>query len=518
MLRISNIKVPVTFDESDLCEYVKKKYNIKEIRTFKISKKSIDARKKSDVSFVYSVDVETENDKKYIGKNIIKVQYNKYVFPECKNKDKRVVVTGMGPAGLMCALMLARAGMKVTVLERGKCAEDRKKDTERFFSEGILEEESNVQFGEGGAGTFSDGKLTTGINDFRIQKVLEEFYAHGAPEEILYLSKPHVGTDNLYNMVINIRRDIEKCGGEVLFSHKLTDITVKNNKLTSVKVASKDGEYEIETDALVLATGHSARDTFEMLKSRNVPMEQKPFSMGARIEHRQENINRTQYGEFAKYLGAADYKIAVHLPDGRGVYTFCMCPGGEVIASASEKDTVVTNGMSFYARNGENANSAVLVSVTKEDLKSDDVLAGMYLQREVERKAYEAGEKSYRAPAERVGDFLGKSCGESVKATYKPGIVWTKIDEVLPHFVTEAIRDALPLMDKKLRGFADPDAILTVPETRSSSPVRIIRDKDTLMSQIEGLYPCGEGAGYAGGITSAAVDGIKVAEKIAESK
>ncbi len=518
MIRISDIKVSPGFDEKKLKETVQKKYGIKNIKSFCIVKKSIDARKKNAVKIIYSADVKTENDKKYIGKNICEISQEKYSFPKCINKEKKVIIAGTGPAGLMCGLMLARAGINVIMLERGKCVEERKLDILNFFENGKLNENSNVQFGEGGAGTFSDGKLTTGINDFRIRKVLEEFYAHGAPEEILYLSKPHVGTDNLYNMVKNIRNDILEQGGEIRFSHTLSDIVISGGAVKGVKVSHNGNEYEIEADAVVLATGHSARDTFEMLKKHNVPMEQKAFSIGVRIEHKQQMINAAQYGEFADFLGAADYKLAVHLPSGRGVYTFCMCPGGEVIASASEKGGVVTNGMSMYARDKENANSAVLVNVSPADFKSDDVLAGMYMQREIERKAYLAGGKNYKAPAQHVGDFLGTGTENNVVPTYKPGVVWCELSTILPAFAVDSLKEALPLMDKKLKGFASPGAVMTAPETRSSSPVRIIRDKESLQSEIAGLYPCGEGAGYAGGITSAAVDGIKIAEKIAQSR
>lgn len=514
MLRISNIKIPASENEETLPEAVRKKYGIRELKSFKIVKRSIDARRKSAVMYTYSVDIETENDKKYIGKNVSEIKNEKYVFPKCKPSEKRIIVVGTGPAGLMCALMLARSGAKVTVLERGKCVEERKADTEKFFNERMLDENSNVQFGEGGAGTFSDGKLTTGINDIRVGKVLEEFCAHGAPEEILYSAKPHIGTDNLYNMVRNIRKSIIESGGDVRFSHTLTDIIIENGAVTAAEVSVGDERKIIKADAVVLATGHSARDTFEMLKKRNVPMERKPFSVGVRIEHRQSVINESQYGDFAKYLGAADYKLSVHLPSGRGVYTFCMCPGGEVIASASEKNGVVTNGMSRYARDGENANSAVLVNVTPKDFESDDVLAGMYFQRELERKAFVLGGGNYNAPVQTVGDFLGVGASDNVTPTYRPGVTFAKIDDVLPRFVTEALREALPEFDKKIKGFADGGAVITAPETRSSSPVRVVRDAQTLQSEIKSLYPCGEGAGYAGGITSAAVDGIKVAEKI----
>ena len=517
MIRISNIKIPVSESEENLAETVRKMYGIREIKSFRILKKSIDARRKNAVVFVYSVDIETENDEKYLGKNVSKVTYDEYKFPECKNRDKHIIVAGMGPAGLMCALILAKSGVKVTVLERGKCVEERKKDTERFFSERVLDENSNVQFGEGGAGTFSDGKLITGISDFRIRKVLKEFYAHGAPEEILYTAKPHIGTDNLCNMVRNMRKSIIEHGGAVKFSHTLTDIIIENGTLTGAEVTCNGEKEIIKADAVVLATGHSARDTFEMLKRRNVPMERKSFSVGVRIEHKQSVINESQYGDSAKYLGAADYKLSVHLPSGRGVYTFCMCPGGEVIASASEKGGVVTNGMSRYKRDGENANSAVLVNVTPDDFSGDDVLAGMYFQRETEQKAFKAGGENYNAPAQTVGDFLGTEEKKHINPTYCPGVTFTELEKVLPPFAVNAIREALPMLDKKLHGFADGGAVMTAPETRSSSPVRILRSSETLQSDIKGLFPCGEGAGYAGGITSAAVDGIKVAEKIVEN-
>lgn len=518
MIRISDIRLEIDGDENSLVSKIENKYKIQNISGFEISKKSIDARKKSDIHFVYAVDLcadnETELVRKY--KNIQPVEKTPYVFPKGGRTDKPIVIAGLGPAGLLCALTLSQNGYKVIVLERGKKVEERKKDVDRFWETGVLNPTSNVQFGEGGAGTFSDGKLTTGIKDFRIRKVLEEFHAHGAPKEILYYSKPHIGTDNLYHMVASIRKDIIRLGGEVLFSSQLTGIKISEDG--AVCAAVVNNEYEIETDNIVLAIGHSARDTFEMLKEMNVPMTQKSFSVGARIEHKQNKINRAQYGGDYNNLLAADYKLSVHLENGRGVYTFCMCPGGEVVASASEEGGIVTNGMSRFARDGENANSALLVSVTPEDFKSDDPLAGMYFQRDIERKAYEAANKTYYAPAQRVGDFLENGGCNDVVPTYRPDVTWTEIDKVLPRFVTDSMREAIVKMDKKLRGFADGGAVLTAPETRSSSPVRILRDKETLQSKIKGLYPCGEGAGYAGGITSAAVDGIKVAEAIALKK
>ncbi len=516
MIRISNIKLSLDENENILEEKIQKKYRIKKIKSFRISKKSIDARRKNDVHYVYSIDVETDNDKHYIGKNAVLHEESKYEFPEGKIPDKPIVIAGMGPAGFMCGLTLAKNGYKVIICERGKCVEDRKKDVEKFWSRGELNPESNVQFGEGGAGTFSDGKLTTGINDFRIRYILNEFYNHGAPKEILYNSKPHIGTDNLSKMAQAIRYDIIANGGEIKFSSKVTDIIIRDGKLIAVKILGPNGEEIIETDNFVLAVGHSARDTFEMLKDRGVKMQRKPFSVGVRIEHSQEMINKSQYGDFYKRLGAADYKLSVHLDNGRGVYTFCMCPGGYVVASASETGGVVTNGMSYFDRSGENANSAVLVNIVPDDFAGDDVLAGIHFQREIEHKAYEYGGKDYKAPAQRVGDFLGiKEKGIAVDPTYNPGVCWTKLDNIFPDFVTDSLKEGIFAMDKKLRGFADAGAVITAPETRSSSPVRVLRDKETMMSNIIGLYPCGEGAGYAGGITSAAVDGVKVAECIA---
>lgn len=515
MLRITNIKLSPDVDERALKEIVQKKYNIKEIKSFRISKKSIDARRKNDVHYVYTVDIETDNNKKYIGKNISIHKEEKYVFPHGIKPDKPVVIAGMGPAGMMCALTLAKNGVKVIICERGKCVEERADDVKCFWETGKLNPMSNVQFGEGGAGTFSDGKLTTGVNDHRIAYVLEEFYKHGAPEEILYQAKPHIGTDKLCAMSASIREDIKSMGGEVRFSTLVSDIIVKNNRICGVKTICNNTEEIIETDNLVLAVGHSARDTFEMLKSRGVKMIRKPFSVGARIEHSQEMINKSQYGEFYDKFGAADYKLSVHLDSGRSVYTFCMCPGGYVVASASEAGGIVTNGMSCFKRDGENANSAVLVNIVPDDFEGDDVLAGMYFQRDIEQKAYKMANNTYNAPAQRVGSFLGvENDGEDVEPTYRPGVTWVKLDEILPDFVIDSMKEAIIKFDRKLHGFANSGAVLTAPETRSSSPVRVVRDKDTMQSEIEGLYPCGEGAGYAGGITTSAVDGVKVAECI----
>lgn len=521
MIRISNIKMAVQSSENDLKNKVLSMLDNNEPRLFKISKKSIDARKKNDIHYVYSVDVEIENEEIYVKKykNMQFVKKYEYNFPKGQITKNPIVIVGTGPAGLMCGLLLAQNNYKVILIERGKNVDDRIKDVEYFWENGKLDTESNVQFGEGGAGTFSDGKLTTGIKDFRIQKVLEEFHKHGAPEEILYYSKPHVGTDNLAKMVKSIRNEIISLGGEVRFSNKLVDIKIANDAIKGAVVANKNGEYEIETENIVLAIGHSARDTFLMLQKRNINMEQKSFSVGARIEHSQEMISKSQYGDMYKNLPAADYKMAVHLENGRGVYTFCMCPGGKVVASASEKGGVVTNGMSYFARDGKNANSAILVNITPDDFDSDDALAGMYFQCEIEQRAYKLGGGGYVAPAMRVGTLIDDATDSaySVDATYQPGVTECDLSKLFPDFIINSLRDGIRLMDKKISGFADKNAVLTAPETRSSSPVRIVRNKENFQSEILGLYPCGEGAGYAGGIMSAAVDGIKVAESIAKN-
>lgn len=521
MIRISNIKCPI---DGDIKTAVKK---ITGSGDFKIFKKSIDARRKSDVHFVYTVDVNTPNEERLLKKlkNAARVTDKPYVFPEAVPPEDPVVIAGSGPAGLFCGLMLARSNFKVIILERGKPVDERLADVEEFHGGGRLDPESNVQFGEGGAGTFSDGKLNTGIKDARIKTVLDEFYRHGAPEEILYEAKPHIGTDNLRGVVKSMREEIISLGGEVRFQSRFDGFETENGRLSAVTVTRLDGDtkYKIKTNYLVIAAGHSARDTFSMLNAHGVKMECKPFSVGVRIEHLQEDINKAQYGEFYKKLGAADYKLAVHLKNGRGVYTFCMCPGGVVVASASEKDGIVTNGMSYFARGGKNANSAVLVNVYPEDFGSGgDVLAGMYFQRDIERRAFELS-GSHRAPAQRVGDFLGggPSVGDTkgdtkVEPTFRPGIFWCDLSELFPDYITQSLREGIKEMDKKLAGFASPGAVLTGPETRSSSPVRILRN-DKFESNIKGIYPCGEGAGYAGGITSAAVDGIKAAEAIARS-
>jgi uncharacterized FAD-dependent dehydrogenase len=412
---------------------------------------------------------------------------------------------------MFAALILAMAGLKPIVLERGEDARSRHDKVQKFFATGELDTRSNVQFGEGGAGTFSDGKLNTGVNNPRIGWVLDQFVKFGAREDILYDAKPHVGTDVLLEVVQNLRKRIITLGGEVRFNSQVTGLRLENGQLTGLEV---NGSEMLETDRAVLAIGHSARDTFELLHGLNIPMAPKAFAMGARIEHKQAMVNEAQYGENNPVLPPADYKLVQHL-DEKSVYTFCMCPGGYVVAAASEEGRVVTNGMSYADREGENANAALLVTVNPEEFPIGGTLGGMYWQRQIEEKAYEVS-GSYRAPAQKVGDFLKgiPSTGPgTVEPTYQPGVHWCDLHDVLPTQLTKAMEQALPRLDGQLKGYADPDAVLTAPETRSSSPVRILRGEDR-QSQIKGIYPCGEGAGYAGGIMSAAVDGIQTAEAI----
>lgn len=522
MLRVPEIKLSLDQDEQLLKIELAKKLKIPQesVSSYRIFKKSVDARKKKDIHFVYTLDVELKNEDKilkmYSKKGVTKVPTTDYEYKNIAPSNiQRPIIVGTGPSGLFAGLVLAQMGYKPILLERGKSVDERAVDVGLFWSQGKLNCESNVQFGEGGAGTFSDGKLTTLIKDPRSGKVLEEFVKAGAPEEILYINKPHIGTDILRDVVKNIRNAIISLGGEVRFNSKVTDLIVENDYVTGVKINNKE---ILKSDKVLLALGHSARDTFEMLYDNGIEIIQKGFSIGVRIEHPQSLINEKQYGEFAnhKKLGAADYKLSSHFDNGRSAYTFCMCPGGMVVAATSEEGMVVTNGMSIHARDQENANSAVLVGVVPEDYGSEHPLAGIEFQRKWEHAAFVAGGKNYKAPAQKVGDFLenkpSKEIG-SINPTYNPGLTMTDLRKCLPEYVSDTLKMALLAFDKNINGFANPDAIMTGVETRSSSPIRIPRD-ETLQSNIKGLYPIGEGAGYAGGIMSAAIDGIKVAEQL----
>ena len=519
MIRINNIKIRENLEESELIKYVlkKNKLSLDDIKTYHIFKKSIDARNKNDVCFVYTIDFELKNLKK--GNRFQKVEYEKFPKINTKNaKEKTPVIIGAGPAGLFAAITFIDNGVKPILVEQGKKVEERIIDVNNFFNKGILNTSSNVQFGEGGAGTFSDGKLNTGNVNVFTRKVLEIFARFGAPKEILYTAKPHIGTDNLVVILKNIREYILSNGGKIYFEEKVVDFNIKDGKIYSV-ITSKNNEFL--ADYVILAVGHSAKDTFKKLFDKKVALEPKNFAVGVRIEHLQSMINKSQYGENCKLkLPAADYKTVEKLENGRTCYSFCMCPGGEVVASSSDENTVVTNGMSRFLRDGENANSALLVNVDVNDLGSKDALAGIYFQEDLEKKAFILGGQNYFAPAQRVEDFLNNKKSikaGNVKPTYKPGVKFENLNTILPDFVAESLKLGIKKMGEKIKGFDDKDALLIGVETRTSSPVRIIRCKDTLMCEnVYGLYPCGEGAGYAGGITTAAVDGIKCAIKILE--
>lgn len=531
MLRLTEIRLPLNHDADALKQAVLARLDIGEshLQDMKVYRRNYDARKKSAIIFSYSVDVQTDCEETLLAKfekhpHIRKAPDMTYQFvAQAPAGDfKRPIVVGFGPCGIFAALILAQSGFKPIVIERGKKVRERTQDTFGFWRQRELNPESNVQFGEGGAGTFSDGKLHTQIRDPKHygRKVLEEFVKAGAPEEILFIGKPHIGTFKLVRMVEQMREEIIAAGGEFCFERRVDDLRIEDGRITGVVL---DNGSIIESNHVLMAPGHSARDTFEMLHKRGVFMETKPFSVGFRVEHPQSLIDDCRLGPNAgnPLLGAADYKLVHHCKNGRAVYSFCMCPGGTVVAAASEPGRLVTNGMSQYSRNERNANAAIVVDVNPDDFDGEGPLAGIAFQRELERKAFELGGSNYNAPCQRIGDFLKNKPSTKlgkVIPSYQPGVTPCNLADALPDFAIEALREALPAFEKSIPGFSMADAVLTGTETRTSSPVRIVRDRSTFESvSVKGLYPAGEGAGYAGGILSSAIDGIEAAQAIALS-
>ncbi len=520
MIRVGNIKVPLDFDFNDLEGFCSRKFGIygNNLIKVRLAKKSVDARKKSDVHFIISLDIEARDEKRLQRslKNAVPVNEFRYKINNVPPLSTRPVIVGFGPAGMFAALVLAMAGARPVVLERGADVDSRVKAVEEFRTTGRLDTECNIQFGEGGAGTFSDGKLTTGIKDKRIGWIMKRLVEFGAPDEIVYLAKPHIGTDKLRDVVKNLRERVISLGGEVIFGAKFCGYKAENSCISSVSYEKEGSLNTIEATDVILAAGHSARDVFELLYHENVSLSQKNFAVGVRIEHKRGFIDKAMYGDFAGHpaLKAADYKLAVHLPNGRSLYTFCMCPGGEVVAASSENKRLAVNGMSCFARNAENSNSALLVNVDTSDYGSEHPLAGMHFQRELEEKAFIAGGSDYCAPVITVGEFLGNNSREDVVPSYRPGVKKVHPSEYLPDFVCESLKLGIPEMGRKIKGFDSSGAVLTGIESRSSSPVRINRGEDMQSISLKGLYPCGEGAGYAGGIVSAAADGMKCAEAV----
>lgn len=529
MIKITGLSIPLDYDMQTLTQLAAKSLSVASgcIAQVTIAKCAVNARDKSDIHFDMALNVSVTADEDAVlsrchDERISKEMRMVYLVPKQKKLAARPVVVGCGPAGLFAALTLARAGAEPILLERGLDVDSRKSSVSRFWQTGALDPDTNVQFGEGGAGAFSDGKLKIGRMDYCKHWILSEFIAAGAPGEILYDVYPHIGTDRLSQAVKAVRQKIIRLGGEVRFHTTVTDILQRNGQVTGVKYCTLGEPGELATGNVILAIGHSARDTFAGLYAAGVVMEQRPIAVGVRVEHRQRLIDSIQYGHFAgnPALGAADYHMVVHLGDSRNVYTFCMCPGGSVVAASSEAGCLVTNGMSRYARDGENANAALLVTVGRADIGSDHPLAAIEYQRRIEQAAYQAGGGGFRAPVQRLDDFLKKQSSSAfgkVLPTYRPGTVFAPVDVYLPGAVADALRRGIKEFDDWMPGFACPDALLTGAETRSSSPVRITRGDSMEAAGIRGLYPCGEGAGYAGGIISAAVDGVKCAERILSS-